>query len=192
MKKLKVVEVFYSIQGEGANFGMPAVFIRLSHCNKTCSYCDTNWNIGEDMSVEELYSEVKRHHCSNIIWTGGEPTLQLTEDVLIHFKEFYNCIETNGTNPVPKGIDYISCSPKVSVEELKTNVPFADELRFPIAAGDYLPDVNLLPKASKYLVSPIFDDEELNHANLEYCVLLVKNNTPWRLSMQTHKLLNIR
>ncbi|MFV0290506.1 MAG: 7-carboxy-7-deazaguanine synthase QueE [Mangrovibacterium sp.] len=189
---LKVVEIFHSIQGEGANFGMGAVFIRLSNCNKTCVYCDTDWSVGKDYSVEELKMEVDSFHCKTIIWTGGEPTLQLTDEVLKFFPEYYHCIETNGSNHVPSLINYISCSPKVKFEELRRNIPFAHELRFPIAIGDSLPDINLLPKANHYLLSPIFDEAELVPENLEYCILLVKNHHPWRLSIQVHKLLNVR
>ncbi|MFV0366471.1 MAG: 7-carboxy-7-deazaguanine synthase QueE [Mangrovibacterium sp.] len=189
---LKVVEIFHSIQGEGANFGMPAVFIRLANCNKTCSFCDTDWSVGTDYSLVELKSILGEFNCKTIIWTGGEPTLQLTDEVLQHFPEYYHCIETNGSRPVPSLINYISCSPKVNPEQLLKNISFAHELRFPIAIGDSLPDLSELPKADRYLVSPVFDDAELNEENLEYCVLLVKNNPPWRLSVQVHKLLNVR
>ncbi|MFV0522190.1 MAG: 7-carboxy-7-deazaguanine synthase QueE [Mangrovibacterium sp.] len=189
---LKVVEIFHSIQGEGVNFGMPAVFIRLTHCNKACIFCDTDWTVGTDYTLAELKAEVDTHNCQTIIWTGGEPTLQLTDEVLKFFPEYYHCIETNGTHQVPSLIDYITCSPKVKPEELLKNIRFANELRYPIAIGDSLPDLATLPKADKYLVSPVFDDAELNQENLEYCVLLVKNNPPWRLSVQIHKLLNVR
>lgn len=192
MSSLKVVEIFYSIQGEGANFGMPAVFVRLSNCNKTCNFCDTDWTQGVTYSIPSLKQEVDAFGCKTIIWTGGEPTLQLTDEILSFFPEYYHCIETNGTNPVPSKIDYITCSPKVRAEELLKNITFAHELRYPIATGGSLPSLDSLPKADKYLVSPIFDDAELNQENLDYCVLLVKNNPPWRLSVQVHKLLNIR
>ncbi|MFV0553322.1 MAG: 7-carboxy-7-deazaguanine synthase QueE [Mangrovibacterium sp.] len=189
---LKVVEIFHSIQGEGANFGMPAVFVRLANCNKNCIFCDTDWSVGADYTLPDLKTEVDAFSCRTIIWTGGEPTLQLTDEVLRFFPEYYHCIETNGSRPVPSLIDYISCSPKVKSEELLQNIPFAHELRFPVAIGDALPLLSSLPQADRYLVSPVFDDAELNQENLEYCVLLVKNNPPWRLSVQIHKLLNVR
>lgn len=189
---LKVVEIFHSIQGEGANFGMSAVFVRLAYCNKTCHFCDTDWMTGEDYTLEKLKTEVDSYQCKTIIWTGGEPTLQLTDEVLRYFPGYYHCIETNGTRPVPSLINYITCSPKVKAEELKRNIPFVHELRYPIAIGDALPNLDQLPKADRYLVSPLFDDAEMNQENLEYCVLLVKNNPMWRLSVQIHKLLNVR
>ena len=108
---LNVVEIFHSIQGEGHNAGRSAVFVRLTNCNKDCWFCDTDWNVGTDMTAGEILEEVKKlsppsdYHNNLLIWTGGEPTLQLTDDVLELFADYYNCIETNGTNPVPDKID---------------------------------------------------------------------------------------
>lgn len=194
--KLKVVEIFYSVQGEGANVGMPAIFIRLAHCNKDCWFCDTNWDTGAWMSMEDIIQTIAPYPCKNIIWTGGEPTLQLTDEVLEYFPTYYHCIETNGTNPVPQRIDYISCSPKVSTDILRKNFSFVNEFRYPLAAGDTLPALSELPKADNYFVSPIFIGKEqerfdISPENLAYCMAFVKANPLWRISIQMHKLLNI-
>ena len=85
---LNVVEIFKSIQGEGANAGKAAVFVRLAGCNKSCWYCDTNWSVSTKMTVQEVLEQVIElsnpeeypHHL--LIWTGGEPTLQLTDEIL--------------------------------------------------------------------------------------------------------------
>lgn len=199
---LNVVEIFQSIQGEGANVGRSAIFIRLSSCNKACWYCDTDWSKGDSMSVSQILDEVKKYSKSNeypnnlIIWTGGEPTLQLTNEVLDYFSEYYNCIETNGTNPVPSKIQYISCSPKVSPEILKVNFERVNELRYPISVGDLLPDISELPEADNYFVSPVFLGEEKKRfqqvdENVKYAIDFVSMNPKWRLSLQLHKLLNI-
>ena len=199
---LNVVEIFQSIQGEGANVGRSAIFIRLSGCNKACWYCDTDWSKGDSMSVSQILDEVKKYSKSDeypnnlIIWTGGEPTLQLTNEVLDYFSEYYNCIETNGTNPVPSKIQYISCSPKVSPEILKANFERVNELRYPIGVGDLLPDISELPKADNYFVSPVFLGEEKKRfqqvdENVKYAIDFVSMNPKWRLSLQLHKLLNI-
>ena len=199
---LNVVEIFQSIQGEGANVGRSAIFIRLSGCNKACWYCDTDWSKGDSMSVSQILDEVKKYSKSNeypnnlIIWTGGEPTLQLTNEVLDYFSEYYNCIETNGTNPVPSKIQYISCSPKVSPEILKVNFERVNELRYPISVGDLLPDISELPEADNYFVSPVFLGEEKRRfqqvdENVKYAIDFVSMNPKWRLSLQLHKLLNI-
>jgi 7-carboxy-7-deazaguanine synthase len=197
MNKLKVVEIFYSIQGEGANTGMPAIFIRLSGCNLNCWYCDTEWHNFIEISIHEILNTIQQYPCKNIIWTGGEPTLQLTDEMLNHFEGYFHCIETNGTNPVPAGIDYISCSPKVSPETLKRNFLFIDELRYPLGKGEKLPKIEALPHAKNYFISPLFlgDEKErmdLNRENIDYCIDYILNNPGWKLSIQLHKLLDIQ
>ena len=200
---LKVVEIFHSIQGEGANTGKSTIFVRLANCNLNCSYCDTDWNVGTEMTVLQVLNKVKSLSTSNdtsnilLIWTGGEPTLQLTDEILEHFSDYYNCIETNGTNPVSSLIKYISCSPKVSPEVLKSNFKQVNEFRYPIKIGDILPEISELPVADNYFVSPLFMGEEkkrfeLSDANISYAIDYVKQHPQWRLSLQTHKLLNIR
>jgi organic radical activating enzyme len=193
---LKVVEIFYSIQGEGANFGKAAIFVRLSDCNMRCWYCDTDWRRGTVMTLKEVKQAIQSYPCKMIIWTGGEPTLQLTDDILSFFDGYYHCIETNGTNKVPSGIDYISCSPKVSTETLRANFQAVDEFRYPIGSGDIPPLLSELPPATNYFVSPIFLGAEqerfdLNSENVNYCIDFVKQHPEWRLSMQMHKLLKI-
>jgi 7-carboxy-7-deazaguanine synthase len=199
---LNVVEIFKSIQGEGANVGKPAVFVRLAYCNLSCWYCDTKWNKSIKMTVSEVLNEVNK--LSNpdnfpnnlLIWTGGEPTLQLTDEILDFFQEYYNCIETNGTNPVPKKIKYISCSPKVTPTVLRKNFTHVNEFRYPLQVGEILPEISELPIADNYFVSPVFLGEEKrrfeqNEENINYSINFIKNNPPWRLSVQLHKLLNI-
>lgn len=195
--KLKVVEIFNSIQGEGANVGKSATFIRLSNCNKNCSFCDTDWDNGNEMTVDEVLAEVQKYNSKMIIWTGGEPTLQLTAEIINEFKGYYQAIETNGTNPIPYGIDYVSCSPKVTLRTLERNFDSVDEFRFPIVAGDEIPSINDLPLAVHYFLSPIFDGEvkkrvEINRANLDYCLSVIQRDPRWRLSVQLHKLINVQ
>lgn len=192
--KLKVVEVFYSLQGEGGNVGKPFVFIRLSGCNLNCWFCDTEWNQGTLYTVEELLKEIARYPCKNIVWTGGEPTLQLTNDILQCFEGYYHAIETNGTNEVPSLISYISVSPKVDPVNIKPSK--ISEIRYPVAAGDIIPDISTLPFAESYFLSPIFMGEprkrfEIVPENVDYCISYIKEHPQWRLSLQTHKLLNI-
>ena len=200
---LNVVEIFKSIQGEGANAGKAAVFVRLAGCNKSCWYCDTNWSVSTKMTVQEVLEQVIElsnpeeypHHL--LIWTGGEPTLQLTNEILDYFKGYYNCIETNGTNPVPEKIEYISCSPKVSPEVLRKNFTRVNEFRYRVGVGDVLPDISELPPADNYFISPVFLGEEKErfekvNENIEYSISIILKNPQWRLSLQLHKLLNIR
>jgi organic radical activating enzyme len=189
---LKVVEIFQSIQGEGANSGLSCVFIRLAGCNKNCPFCDTKWDEGTEMSVREVLAEVRKFNSTTIVWTGGEPTLQLTDDILEYFLEYKNCIETNGTKKVSELINYISVSPKVPEKEVRKNFGFVDEIRYAISAGDPMPDIDLLPPANNYYLSPVFNDLEINWDNVNYCLKFIKENPKWKLSIQIHKLLKVQ
>ncbi len=191
--KLIINEIFYSLQGEGARAGRPSIFIRLSKCNLRCSFCDTEYDSGEEMSLEEIHKDIEKFGCKWIVWTGGEPTLQLTDEIVAFFKSkgYMQAIETNGTRKVPQGIDYITCSPKQHFERIKELILHAHELRFPMAKGDELPNLQELPEADNYLLSPIFDANKLNKENLDYCVKLIKENPQWSLSVQLHKLIKI-
>jgi 7-carboxy-7-deazaguanine synthase len=194
---LRVVEIFNSIQGEGANVGMSATFIRLSDCNLNCTFCDTDWSVGTVMSIQDVWCEVEKYATKMLVWTGGEPTLQLTSDILNSFPGYYHAIETNGTNPVPPEINYISCSSKVTVSLLKKNFVSVDEFRFPVVSGDILPSIDELPSASNYFLSPLFDGEDrkknvINMENVNYCLSLVEKEPRWRISVQLHKILHVR
>lgn len=191
--KLTVNEIFYSLQGEGGRSGEPSIFIRLTQCNLACSFCDTDFANGNDMTVDEILDVIKQYPCKWIIWTGGEPTLQLKDEHLAVFRQqgYKQAIETNGTKVVPSLIDYITCSPKKNYETIKTRIPFANEIRIPIKAGDVLPDISIFPKADKYFVSPIFDGNNINQSNVDYCVELIKQDPRWTLSLQIHKLIHI-
>ena len=191
---LNVNEIFYSLQGEGARMGEASIFIRLTKCNLSCDFCDTDFAHGTTMSVTEILDEIRPFGCRWIVWTGGEPTLQLTDEIVAFFKEngYFQAIETNGTREVPRGLDYIACSPKSRFETVKNVIPEVDELRFPMRKGDALPDVSTLPKAKRYLLSPVFDEQAIVRENVEYCVGLIKKNWEWGLSLQMHKLIEIQ
>jgi organic radical activating enzyme len=191
---LNVNEIFYSLQGEGGRTGQASIFIRLAKCNLACSFCDTDFERGVKMSLEEVLKEIEQYNCKWIIWTGGEPALQLNDKIVAFFKErgYLQAIETNGTKRMPSGIDYITCSPKQNFEIVRELIPEVDELRFPIQKGDPLPDISILPKTNRYLLSPIFDNDKVIQENVDYCISLIKDNPVWALSLQTHKLIGIR
>lgn len=191
--KLIVNEIFYSLQGEGGRSGEASIFIRLTKCNLSCSFCDTEFLSGNEMTIEEILQAIKPFACKWIIWTGGEPTIQLTNNHLLKFKEagYKQAIETNGTREVPSLIDYISCSPKTNYEKVKDIISEVDEIRLPVKYGDRLPDIMTLPKAKKYFLSPVFDGDKINRDNINYCVEQIKLHPQWSLSLQMHKLINI-
>lgn len=112
----RVNEIFYSLQGEGRWMGRPAVFLRMSGCNLRCPFCDTDFKGYKEMTAEEIADACaqKGGECQFIVITGGEPTLQVdaTLTQTLHAKGFYLAMETNGTHPIPEGIDWVTCSPK--------------------------------------------------------------------------------
>lgn len=191
--KLNIKEIFYSLQGEGGRAGEASVFIRLTKCNLACSFCDTDFAKGEDMTLDEIWEAIQQYPSKWIIWTGGEPTLQLKDHHLQFFKDrdYKQAIETNGTHPVSSLIDYVVCSPKKEYDKISDYLPIVNEIRFPIQVGDALPDLEDLPHADKYFISPIFDGDMLIWENIHYCVELIKQNPQWILSLQIHKLIDI-
>lgn len=191
--KLIVNEIFYSLQGEGGRSGKASIFIRLTKCNLACDFCDTDFHNGNEMSVLEILDAIKVYPCKWIIWTGGEPTIQLTNEHLSVFRNegYKQAIETNGTRPVPSYIDYISCSPKQNYVSVRERIPLANEIRIPVKAGDVIPDIDIFPKADNYFLSPIFDSDKINRDNINYCVEYIKEHPEWSLSLQMHKLINI-
>jgi organic radical activating enzyme len=191
--KLIVNEIFYSLQGEGERVGEASVFIRLTKCNLACSFCDTDFANGDEMNIDEILEAISVYPCKWIIWTGGEPTIQLKDEHLAVFRKhgYKQAIETNGTRRVPSLIDYITCSPKQDYETIKNRIPFVHEIRVPIQSGDTVPDISIFPQADNYFLSPVFDADKINPENVAYCVELIKLHPRWRLSLQTHKLIHI-
>lgn len=203
MKKLKVTEVFYSLQGEGARAGEPSVFVRLSGCNLACGFCDTEFESGKELTVEQLDGEIEKAvvRAGNsgekvptwIVWTGGEPTEQLTAEHVAAFKalNWRQAIETNGTNPAPSGLDWVVCSPKVADHVWQKNFKDGlDELRYVRHAGQPAVPVVAVPVKRKFL-SPLFDGNRPNMENVRHCAKLCLENPEWSLSLQLHKLINI-
>ena len=197
---MKVKEIFYSIQGEGGRQGEASIFIRLAGCNLNCDFCDTDWKDGKFMTIQEIKKEISQYPSDWIVWTGGEPTLQLTDLILAQFSNYKHAIETNGTRPVPHRINYVACSPKegVSPDQLKELFPFGlSEFRYLIQEGDSLPKISDLPYAYHYYVSPAFTGDpnekmELSKGNVKAAVDWVLENPEWKLSLQIHKMIKIK
>ena len=151
----KINEIFYSLQGEGYYTGTPAIFIRFSGCNLKCSFC----------------------------LTGGEPSLWIDDTLIdrLHEAGKYVTVETNGTNPLPESVDWVTCSPKQGVE-LKINR--IDEVKV-VYEGQDISIFELLP-AEHFFLQPC---SCINTADTVDCVM---RHPKWRLSLQTHKLIDIR
>jgi len=194
LPKLHVNEIFYSLQGEGARKGSANIFVRFAHCNLKCDFCDTEFESYRELDVEEILRECKQFPCKHIVITGGEPLLQLTEQIVKHFKKagYYLAIETNGTITPPKKLDWITVSPKVAEHVLvrKFKDVHINELKYVRNKSQGIPQPRV--SADHYFISPEFDGDYPNEANIEHCIRLVKENPKWKLSLQEHKLLKIR
>ena len=191
---LNVKEIFYSLQGEGGRQGEASVFIRLSGCNLKCIFCDTDFERGHRMYIHEILQRVKTFGCQWIIWTGGEPMLQLTDEIVSFFKKegFLQAIESNGHYRLSELLDYRVVSPKGNVTYARKVNTEVDEVRLPVKKGDRLPEIESLPDATHYFLSPIYTNERKStQDNIDYCVSQIKQNNRWRLSVQMHKLIGI-
>lgn len=198
-KTYKINEIFYSLQGEGLRAGEPSVFVRFSNCNLACSVsnyagfnCDTEFTSGRDMCAQEIYEYIQMltTKCSWIVFTGGEPGLQLDSNLIEFFKErkYLLAIETNGTIALPDGLDHICVSPKSAEHTLKQVT--ATEVKYVRKHGQGIPETRVA--ADAYLISPAFDAEGLPQENLAWCIDLCLKNPSWQLSSQQHKLWKVR
>lgn len=117
---LPVNEIFYSLQGEGRFTGTPATFIRLAGCNLSCPFCDTDHRRATPTAIDDIVRAALRNPSRHVIVTGGEPSIHDIAPLvdMLHAHGFFVQVETNGTNPLPDTIDFITCSPKDSPVKL--------------------------------------------------------------------------
>ena len=183
----RVNEIFYSLQGEGYHTGQAAVFVRLSGCNLRCPFCDTDFSTYTEMTADEIVAEVQRLVPAPqvlVILTGGEPSLQVDEALTaaLHTTGKRICMETNGTHPLPAGIDWITCSPK---EGSRIVLPHADELKIVYQNQDVEQWAKQIPATHLYL-------QPCSCQNTEAVIAYILAHPHWHLSLQTHKYLSIR
>ena len=198
--KLKVSEIFYSLQGEGARKGTPTIFIRLQGCKaKHACYasgirCDTEFESGKEYSLVSILRWLQENapECKEITWTGGEPLDQLSKEIISYFKShgYFQAIETSGLHASIEGIDFVCVSPKVAEHVIAKNFPNGvDELRYVRHTGQSLPVPSI--KAKHYWLSPHSDGNFINKDNLQHCIALCLTSGVWKLSVQEHKTWNI-
>ena len=182
-KTYKINEIFYSLQGEGFYTGCPAVFLRFSGCNRACSFCDTDHFQGTEMTAAEIISAVCAYPSRHLVVTGGEPALQLDSDLLraVKAERFYVQIETNGSLPVPPEVDWVTCSPK----DAPWKIDRIDELKVVYQQQDVEEIARLLPSTHKFL-------QPCSGKNISETVDYILSHPWWRLSLQTHKLIDIQ
>lgn len=191
----KINEIFYSLQGEGRNAGHAAVFIRFSGCNLHCPFCDTRHQSGTLMSDEMIIAEAKRYPTKLVVLTGGEPSL-FADGVFIsrlHSEGYTVAIETNGTHPLPLGVDFITISPKFEFcDEAELALSGCDELKVVYNGKNDMSRYEKIKATYRYLQPCDTGDEESNRRIIEASVDYVLNHPEWRLSLQTQKIINIR
>ena len=188
----KINDIFYSLQGEGYWTGTPMVFVRLSGCNLQCPWCDTAHQSGTLMSAVEIVDAVNRANTggtTRICLTGGEPLLQLDRPLVdaIHHAGYKIHIETNGTLPRPEEIDWVAMSPKGN-----TVLENPDEVKVIYEGGD--PDLSAWAGSCGNLFLQPCDTgtPARNREILTQAVDFIKRHPSWRLSLQTHKLIDIK
>ena len=204
----KVNEIFYSLQGEGRNTGRAAVFIRFAGCNLRCSFCDTEFDSYREMSAEEIVDAISVWPSRFVVLTGGEPTLQVDDAFvdLLHQHGYEVAMESNGTRPAPRNLDWLTVSPKdwwkasggwwtehsSHINELK--IVFDEDtpenlstLHPPLSTLHHSPSTLHL-----YLQPCDTGDAERNARILHLCIEYIKQHPQWRLSLQTHKLVGFK
>lgn len=207
-----VKETYHTLQGEGAHAGRAAVFCRFAGCNlwsgreedratAACRFCDTDF-VGADGAgggrfhssaalaghLSRVWNEEATGGERFVVFTGGEPTLQLDRELVeaCHDAGFFVAIETNGTRPVPAGVDWICVSPKPrSLLVQRTG----QELKFVFPQTELSPDEFEGLDFEHFFLQPM--DCASLHRNVEAAVAYCRANPRWRLSLQTHKLIGI-
>ena len=194
---MKVNEIFYSLQGEGYHVGTAAVFVRLSGCNLHCPFCDTQHEEGTEMPDEEIVAQVRQYPARLVVVTGGEPSLQLTKSLVnaLHDADKMVAVETNGTHRLPGNVDWITLSPKDKYlgGEAKVVLTIVDELKV-VFDGVHVPDMynGILCTHGRFLQPCDTGDPVRNADIVAKSIEYIKEDPRWKLSLQIHKMLNIR
>jgi len=210
-----VKEMFYTLQGEGAQAGRAAVFCRFAGCNlwtgreedratAVCKFCDTDF-VGTDgvgggkfkeaaalaQAIADTFRGDPSQGMPYVVFTGGEPTLQLDSALInaVHAQGFEIAIETNGTLPVPAGVDWICVSPKFGSELVQTT---GHELKVVVPqVGQNLDALGQLA-FDHYFVQAMDDADPVKKAqNMQVAIRTCLNKPRWRLSVQTHKVIGM-
>ena len=234
----RINNIFYSLQGEGRNTGRAAAFVRFAGCNLRCPFCDTEFDSYREMTADEILQEIAqlssfysplsslRSPLSSlhsplssrfIVLTGGEPTLQVDEHFIdqLHQEGYEVAMESNGTRPAPRNLDWLTVSPKVvdggrsmvdrgswmvdgegkAPDEIKIvfEENTAEMLSSPASPlSSFLSPLSYLPSPPLLYLQPCdTGDSARNAFILQQCISYIKQHPQWRLSLQTHKLIGI-
>jgi 7-carboxy-7-deazaguanine synthase (Cx14CxxC type) len=202
--KYRIKEVFWSIQGEGRNVGEPSIFVRFSGCNQwtgverdrsagnaDCArWCDTDFHDGESLEHDVLVARIDalRSHAQLVVFTGGEPLLQLSSKLLrdVAAMHLRAAVETNGTLPLPAGQCWITVSPKGGKHPLR--IVRGNELKLVYPQAGVQPHEVERLEFDHFYLQPRDNSPENTRACLDYVSL----HPRWRLSVQVHKYIGVR
>ncbi len=196
--RLPLVEIFYSLQGEGGRTGQATVFVRFAGCNLACEFCDTDFRVQSAHTEDELLDEIARvgGDCRWVCFTGGEPTLHDLRSLCarLHARGYRLQIETNGTRPQPDWeLDHITVSPKQPQGGRLHSWYEAHATEFKYVVDGDADLRRALDGARAHGKTTWIQPNALNPAATALCVQAVQSHpTLLRLSLQTHKLLQIR
>lgn len=188
--KYKINEIFRSVQAEGRNAGRSAVFVRFAGCNLKCDFCDTKHEPFIEMTEGEIDARVESLTNGDknvlIVFTGGEPTMQLSESIEL-CKGYCRAIETNGILPAPSWIDWVTISPKTPLKV--TQLARADEIKllYGVWSEDAISSFSYL-NAELY-IQPL---ERNSKMNTEECLAFIEKNPKFKISIQLHKIIGIK
>jgi len=188
---LNVNEMFWSIEGEGVRVGEPTFFVRLAGCNLRCLFCDTDFASFEEMTVDDIVSEVQLRDVTWVCITGGEPLCQNILPVCRSlFRNNYRIhIETNGTiDPDPRLYEYIehwTVSPKT--QSITPGLTYITELKYVVGKGFREERVEELRSDYIYL-QPESSDPEHSQRTLD----ILRRHPDWRISCRIHKILDVQ
>jgi 7-carboxy-7-deazaguanine synthase len=193
---LNINDLFWTIQGEGSNMGRRALFVRMPYCNLSCSWCDTSFNSFKKWTQDEFVKFATQEDARFAVITGGEPTMNKhTPKVIEILKDlkFEIAIETNGTFPIPEGVDFVTCSPKKDAKYEINQLVWkkVNDFKYVIDEGfewEILSRHNPLVGGAKCFLSPEFNRME---QSVEEILNFIKSHPGWRLNLQTHKWIKI-
>lgn len=193
-----IVEIFHSVQGEAFHAGIPHVFIRFGTCNLRCEWCDTDFMTFTSMTALDILADVMEYDCKRIIFTGGEPMLHDLWPLhrLLKARGYNLSVETNGTIEVPEGLlDWVCVSPKDQMYPgVKIRQRTGDELKCVYVGQDLTMYDDLRQGFDHAFLQPCYmetESVEWNGKNFAETEEVVKENSGWRLSLQTHKWMGV-
>lgn len=196
--RLPLVESFYSIQGEGYNTGRAAWFIRLGGCDVYCPWCDSKntWNPDSHplKSVQEIIGEIALSPAVNVIITGGEPLMHNLDALCSGLKDrsYSIFLETSGTHPLSGQFDWICLSPKKHCPPKTEVLKAADEIKAVISSEEDFAWAESCRVQTKDGCLPFLQAEWSRRDTVMPLIIeYVKHHPVWRISLQTHKYMNI-